>query len=193
MMELIKALVELIKAFWKEFKIFICIIAVIAVGFYLVELSDASKLPWALWRQDWRQDWRSEQRWMGSYETQKICLGQQWKKQDEELERQKEADAIVASQMPSVLNSRRILIQEGMTIFGIKKSSIAAFLPKTRKALPPEMETEIVATTSFFCAPRSSFYGLWPFYTPNYDASSGSLKHLGERTLSIRAKQILEQ
>lgn len=53
------------------------------------------------------------------------------------------------------------------------------------------MQTEISATVSFFCAPTATFYGLWPYYSPAFDAASTALKRVGERTLSTRAKQML--
>jgi hypothetical protein len=72
------------------------------------------------------------------------------------------------------LNFRSVFIHEGRTIFQFQKSFL--FSQEEKASFPEEMQTEIVATVSFFCAPTSNLYGLWPYHTPNYSAASDTLK-----------------
>jgi hypothetical protein len=183
-------MVELLRVFWKDFKIQICVIAAIIGVVYVVGLSEATTNPWTLWRQEWAQDSPANQRRIAAYRTEKDCTDEQWKKLRELSELKEQTKASVADKMPSVLNVSRVFIQEGWTIFEFRKSFLSSLKQKT--ALPPEMQTEIVAATSFFCAPTSTLYGLWPYHTPSYGAASDTLKRIGERTLAIQAGQLLK-
>ena len=132
--------------------------------------------------------------WPNDYDTllngtEKDCTDEQWKKLKELSELNEQTETILAKIKPSALNISRVFIQEGWTIFEFQKSFLSSFNKKT--SLPPEMQTEIVAATSVFCAPTSTLYGLWPYHTPSYGAASDTLKRIGENTLAIRAGQLL--
>jgi hypothetical protein len=173
---------------WKEYRFQICIITAVVCVIYITSLSDATTNPWTLWRQEWRQDSRGHQRRIASYQSQKVCIEEQRKKLREQLELKEKANTIIVKKPQDVLNSRTVLIQEGATIFEFKKS---ALFPKT-PSLPADMQTENVAVMSFFCAPTSSLYGLWPYHTPSYSVASEALKRVGKRALAIQAKQLFE-
>src|SRR6266403_3502225 len=182
-------MLELPTLLWKEYKFPICMLAAIVGLLYLSSLRDAAMNPWSLWRQEWRRDWGSDQRRMASYPAGNDCVEEQRKKLKEEFELKERSNTILGKKTPNGFNVRTVSIQEGATIFQYSKSSISSF--KDTPSAPAEIQTEIVATVSFFCAPTSSLYGLWPYYTPSYGAASDSLKHFGERALAIRAKQLL--
>ncbi len=164
-------------------------IAAIVGLLYLSSLRDAAMNPWSLWRQEWRRDWGSDQRRMASYPAGNDCVEEQRKKLKEEFELKERSNTILGKKTPNDFNFRTVAIQEGATIFQYSKSSLASF--KSTPSAPAEIQTEIVATVSFFCAPTSSLYGIWPYYTPSYSAASDSLKRFGEKTLAIQAKQLL--
>ena len=124
----------------------------------------------------------SDQRRIGSYPAGNDCVEEQRKKLKEEFELKERSNN-------DGFNFRTVSIQEAATIFQYSKSSLSSF--KNKPSAPAEIQTEIIATVSFFCAPTSSLYGLWPYYTPSYSAASDSLKRFGERALAIRAKQLL--
>jgi hypothetical protein len=176
---------------WREYKIQICIIAAIVGLVYLASVSNANMKPWTLWQQDWAQDSDVNQRPIAAYRTEKDCTEEQWKKLRELSELKEQTKAILAKKMPSVLNVSSVFIQEGWTIFEFKKSFLSSLNQK--RTLPPQMQTAIVAATSFFCAPTSTLYGLWPYHTPSYGAASDTLKRIGETTLAIRAGQLLAE
>jgi hypothetical protein len=159
---------------------------------YVASLTDAIRNPWTLWRQNWEQDSRRDQRRIASYRTQNDCVKEQWNKLNEELKLRKEVKSAISKELPNDLNVRSVFIQEGRTIFQFKKSLFFSqlFSPEEKASFPEEMQTEIVATVSFFCVPTSSLYGLWPYYTPSYSVASDSVRRLGERALAIRAKQL---
>ena len=179
-------MLELPTVLWKEYKFPICMIAAIVGVLYLSSLRDAAMNPWTLWRQEWRQESRADQSRIASYEAQKVCVENQWKKLKEQLELKEQANALIANKTPRILNFRSVSIQEGTTIFEFKKSAIF----ETKTSLPAQIQTEIVATISFFCAPTSSLYGLWPYYTPSSSAASDNLKRFGEKALAIQANQL---
>ena len=182
-------MLELSTRLWKEYKFLICIIAAIVGVLYLSGLRDAAMNPWSLWRQEWRRDWGSDQRRMASYPAGNDCVEEQRKKLKEEFELKERSNAIPGKKTLNGFNFRSVSIQEGSTIFQYRKSSLNSF--KDIPSNPAELQTEIVATVSFFCAPTSSLHSLWPYYTPNYSAASDSLKRFGETALAIRAKQLL--
>jgi hypothetical protein len=175
-------MLELLTRLWKEYKFPICMIAAIVGVLYLSSLRDATMNPWSLWRQEWRRDRGSDQRRIGSYPAGNDCVEEQRKKLKEEFELKERSNN-------DGFNFRTVSIQEAATIFQYSKSSLSSF--KNKPSAPAEIQTEIIATVSFFCAPTSSLYGLWPYYTPSYSAASDSLKRFGERALAIRAKQLL--
>ena len=185
-------MLELLISFWKDFRIQICVIAAIVGVLYLAGLSNASMNPWTLWRQEWEQDSRANQHRIASYREQKDCIEEQWKKLREALQLKEQGNAIIAKNAPTVLNFRSVFIQESWTIFEFKKSLLSLY-SKKKSSLPAEMQTEIVSTVSFFCAPTASFYGLWPYHRPSYSAASDMLKRLGEKTLAIKANQLFEK
>jgi hypothetical protein len=182
-------MLELPTLLWKEYKFPICMIAAIVGVLYLSSLRDAAMNPWTLWRQEWRRDWASDQRRMASYRAGNDCVEEQRKKLKEEFELKEQSNTILGKKTPNGFNFRTVAIQEGATIFQYSKPSLYFF--KNRPSNPAQIQTEIVATVSFFCAPTSSLYGVWPYYTPNYSAASDSLKRLGEKALAIQAKQLL--
>ena len=91
----------------------------------------------------------------------------------------------------SLVNLRSVVIQEGITIFEFNKQSLSFFSSAEAAALPAEMQVATIGAVSYFCAPTSNFFGLWPFHKPQYNAASDTLTQLGQRTLSVRAKQML--
>ena len=175
-------MLELPIRLWKEYKLPICMIAAIVGVLYLSSLRDAATNPWSLWRQEWRRDRASDQRRIGSYPAENDCVEEQRKKLKEEFELRERSNTILGKKTPNGVNFRIVSIQEGATIFQYSKQ---------RPSNQGEIQTEIVATVSFFCAPTSSLHGLWPYYTPSYSAASDSLKRFGEKALAIRAKQLL--
>lgn len=176
-------MLELLTRLWKEYKFPIFVIAAIVGFLYLSSLRDAATNPWSLWQQEWRRDGASHQRRIGSYPAVNDCVEEQRKKLKEEFELKERSNTT------NGFNFRTVSIQEGATIFQYSESSLSSF--RDNPANPAQIQTEIVATVSFFCAPTSSLYGLWPYYTPSYSAASDSLKRFGERALAIRAKQLL--
>jgi hypothetical protein len=138
---------------WKEYKIQICITAVIVGVLYIASLSDAIMNPWTLWRQEWRQDSRADQRRIASYQTQKVCIEEQWKKLREQLE----SNTIIAKKTTSVLNFRRVTIQEGATIFEFKKT----VLFEKRTSTPAGMQNRDCRHHKLFlCADIQSIWSM---------------------------------
>jgi hypothetical protein len=178
-------MIELLKFIWKEFKIQTYIAAVVVSVVYLAYVSDSYLHPWTLWKQEARGNW--EQRRVSSYRDQKFCLEAQAKALKEELEtRQKVNGGVARPNDPFPVEA--VFITEGSTIFEYRKSFLSSL---GVKSLPPEMQTEIASTVSFFCTQSTIFYGLWPYYYPTFDAASIDLKRLGEHTLSLQARQML--
>lgn len=187
---------------WTGYAAFVLIV----VAVYLYSLLDAQAKPWSLWRRSWMQDSGDpEQRRLARYSTQAECLTAQWTKLGEELQQQTE----VHQAMKSIrAGSPKVLLQEGRTIFqlgpslwsripGSNTRTLADLSEKRnltayqQERLAHEMSLpEIVSTVSVYCAP-SVRYSLWPFYTPTYPAAADDLRRLGERTLALRAKQML--
>jgi len=182
---------ELLKLFWKDFKIPICVIGVIVGSFYIAKLSDATMNPWTLWRQEWQETSAGvDQRRVASHNTKKACLDQQWNELSRELKLKEKAVAFIPK-VTSLVNLRSVVIQEGITIFEFNKQSLSFFSSAEAAALPAEMQVATIGAVSYFCAPTSNFFGLWPFHKPQYNAASDTLTQLGQRTLSVRAKQML--
>lgn len=147
-----------------------------------------------------------EQRRLARYSTQDECLAAQWKKLDEELQLQMQAQQAMKS--IGAGSKKEVLLREGRTIFQLGPSlwsrisgsatRFRADLSEKRNLTAYQQEQlayemslpEIVSTVSVYCAP-SVRYSLWPFYTPTYPAAADDLRRLGERTLALRAKQML--
>ncbi len=178
---------EFMKLLWSEYKIPICVVAAILAIFYLANLIDASLNPWTLWRREWADTTQGvTHHRLGSYKTEIACSEEQWKR----LKLAADAIKETTTALPNDLKFLITYIQEGHTIFGFRKSTFSTL--KEKSSLPAEMLLpEINSEKSYFCAPTSTYYGLWPYYTPRYDAGSDVLYRLGEKTLAIRAKQLL--
>jgi hypothetical protein len=178
---------QFVKLLWSEYKIPICVVAAILAIVYLANLSDASLNPWTLWRREWIDTTEGvTQRRLGSFKTEKACSEEQGRRLKLALDMKKEAKIA----LPNDLKFLIAYIQEGHTIFGFRKSILSTL--KETASLPVEMFLpEINSEESYFCAPTSTHYGLWPYYIPRYDAGSDALYRLGEKTLAIRAKQLL--
>ncbi len=65
------------------------VVAVIGLAFYGLAFLDARANPWTLWRSEWRQYYEWTVKRAGRFNSQKDCVGEQWKKLDEELKGQK--------------------------------------------------------------------------------------------------------
>ena len=151
-------------------------------------------------------DYREQSR-LARHSTQDECLRAQWKKLDEELQQQTQVQQMTKSIRAG---SPKVLLREGRTIFQLGPSLWSRISGSNTRALADLSEKrnltayqqdrlanemslpEIVSTVSVYCAP-SVRYGLWPFYTPTYPAAADDLRRLGERTLALRAKQMLSE
>lgn len=187
---------------WTGYVVF----ALLAAGVYLYSLMDARANPWSLWKRSLMQDsGDAEQKRLARYVTQEECLKSQWKKLEEELEQQKQAHQAMKRMFP---NMPKVHLLQGRTIFEFRPS-LSSRIPDIhartlgefsdeRKLTPHQEEQlayemrlpEVVSTVSVYCAP-SLRYWFWPYYTPEYYAAADDLRRLGERTLSVKAKQML--
>ena len=178
----------------------------LTVAIYLYSFMDARANPWSLWKRSWMQDsGDAEQQRLARYVTQEECLKAQWKKLDEELEQKKRVHQALKRSFP---NMPKVDLLQGRTIFEFGPSLSSRMVdlhartlsefseerkltPNQREQLAFEMRLpEVVSTVSVYCAP-SLRYRFWPYYTPGYYAAADDLRRLGERTLSIKAKQML--
>lgn len=180
--------------------------ALLVVGVHIYFLIEARANPWSLWRRSWMQDSGDpEQRRLARYTTEAECLTAQWKKLEEELQLQKRADQMMKSM--TLPGSPTIHLREGRTIFEFRPSlwsspklsqRLLSHLGESKDLTPYQKEQmasemrlpEIIATVSVYCAP-SLRYSFWPYYTPTYYAAGADLRRLGERTLAVKAKQML--
>jgi hypothetical protein len=185
------------------------VVAVIGLAFYGLAFLDARVNPWTLWRSEWRQydEWTVKQ--AGRFYSQKDCVEEQWKKLNEELERQKRTQKFLGAKLTSP-HGKSIFIREGKTIFAFGESMYIRY-PKSqesffdlidkyqdlnlhqkeaakRDALLPEID----GTWTYFCTPTTpNMY--WPFYTPKSYPANRDLQRLGERMLArIAAKMLAE-
>ena len=159
------------------------------------DLREARANPWSLWKRSWMQDdGDAELKRVARYVTQEECLKAQWKKLEDELAQKKQVHQLLNRTVPKMATARVYLLQ-GQTIFefGEFGSSLLSSALSRIPPLPDEMRLpEVVSTVSVYCAP-SLRYGVWPYYTPAYHVAADDLRRLGARTLSVKAKQMLDE
>ncbi len=192
------------KAGWKPAAIVAVVVLAACGGVYYDEAAHAK--PWSLWKRNWQQHMGDpEQSRLARFSTQDECIKAQWEQVDKEFRAQTQAYEMVKSMFP---DQPKVFVQEGRTIFGLgpsmwsrlhgSKPGAPADLDGTKdlteyqkKELAFRMSLpEIDSAVSVYCAP-SLRYAWGPHYTPAYPAAADDLRGLGERTLAIRAKQML--
>jgi hypothetical protein len=89
----------------------------LVAGVYLYSLLDARENPWTLWKRSWMQDaGDAEEHKLAKYATQDDCLKDQWKKLEEELERQKQVNQTI--KLPRF---HSVHLVEGRTVFQLPR------------------------------------------------------------------------
>ena len=178
---------------WKGYTALVLLV----VAVYVYSLGAAHPGSWSLWRLS-QDAGNTEQRRLARFNTQDECLKAQSETLDKEFQEQTHVyEALKEMWKSGFPHSPKVFLREGRTIFQLGPSLTSLLFSKLlrddeKKGLEFLTLPGIESTVSVYCAP-SVRYRFWPYYTPKYPAATDDLYTLGQRTLALRAKQMLDE